>query len=49
MYAGCGVHHIALGVQDLKKKKSYYGSTLGFDQVFMEFPMAQYPALQEVA
>ena len=48
MYKGYGVHHIALGVKDLKKMKSFYESTLGFDQVFMEFPKAEYEALQEV-
>lgn len=48
MYGGYGVHHIALGVKDLKKMKSFYEGLIGFDQVFMEFPKAEYPALQEV-
>ena len=48
MYKGYGIHHIALGVRDLQRMKSFYQDTLGFDEVFMDFPEAEYHALHEV-
>ena len=48
MYKGQGIHHIALGVRDLQMMKTFYQDTMGFDEVFMDFPEAEYPALHEV-
>lgn len=48
MYKGYGVHHIAIGVKDLEKMKSFYQDLLGFNNLFMDFPEAEYHALHEV-
>lgn len=36
MFKGSGVHHIAIGVKNLNEMKSFYLSTLGFSEVFLE-------------
>jgi catechol 2,3-dioxygenase-like lactoylglutathione lyase family enzyme len=48
MYKGYGVHHIAVGVKNLEKMKSFYREVLEFKDVFVDFPEAEYPALHEV-
>ena len=48
MYKGYGVHHIALGVKNLERMKSFYQNVLSFDNLFVDFPEAEYPALHEV-
>lgn len=49
MYKGYGVHHIAIGVKNLDRMKSFYQNILSFDNLFVDFPEAEYPALHEVA
>jgi len=48
MYKGYGVHHVAVGVRNLETMKSFYRDVLEFKNVFVDFPEAEYPALQEV-
>ena len=48
MYKGYGVHHIAIGVKNLEHMKSFYQNVLSFDNLFVDFPEAEYPALHEV-
>ena len=48
MYKGYGVHHIAVGVKNLERMKSFYQNVLLFDNLFVDFPEAEYPALNEV-
>ena len=48
MYKGHGVHHVALGVKNLKTMEAFYRDVLEFKNVFVDFPEAEYPALQEV-
>ncbi len=43
-----GVHHIAIGVRNLEGMRSFYTDVLGFSDVFVDFPKAEYPALSEV-
>jgi catechol 2,3-dioxygenase-like lactoylglutathione lyase family enzyme len=47
-HRGYGVHHIAIGVKDLESMRSFYKEVLGFSDVFVDFPQAEYPALSEV-
>jgi catechol 2,3-dioxygenase-like lactoylglutathione lyase family enzyme len=48
MYKGYGVHHIAIGVKNLERMKAFYQDVLSFDNLFVDFPAAEYPALHEV-
>jgi catechol 2,3-dioxygenase-like lactoylglutathione lyase family enzyme len=48
MYKGYGIHHVAVGVRNLETMKSFYRDVLEFKNVFVNFPEAEYPALQEV-
>ena len=48
MHKGYGVHHNAIGVKDLKVMRPFYEKTLEFNQIFVDFPQAEYPALHEV-
>ena len=48
MYTGYGVHHIAIGVKNLGRMKSFYQDVLSFNNLFVDFPEAEYPALHEV-
>jgi catechol 2,3-dioxygenase-like lactoylglutathione lyase family enzyme len=48
VYSGCGVHHVAIGVNDFQKTRAFYASVLKFDNIFVDFPDAEYPALTEV-
>jgi catechol 2,3-dioxygenase-like lactoylglutathione lyase family enzyme len=48
VYSGCGVHHVAIGVNDFEKTKAFYANVLKFDNIFVDFPDAEYPALTEV-
>jgi catechol 2,3-dioxygenase-like lactoylglutathione lyase family enzyme len=48
MYQGYGVHHVAVGVRDLEAMRAFYRDVLEFTEVSDEFPLAEYPALNEV-
>ena len=48
MFTGHGIHHIAIGVKNIKIMRQFYQDVLEFDQVFVDFPRAEYPALDEV-
>ena len=48
MLGGCGVHHVAIGVNDFDRMKAFYSDILHFTDVFVDFPEAEYPALTDV-
>ncbi len=48
MFTGHGVHHIAIGVKDVKIMRQFYASTLEFNKVFVDLLQNEYPALDEV-
>ena len=48
MFKGHGVHHIAIGVKNLERMKAFYQDVLSFNNVFVDFPEDEYPALHEV-
>jgi catechol 2,3-dioxygenase-like lactoylglutathione lyase family enzyme len=48
MFTGHGIHHIAIGVKDVKLVRPFYQDILEFSKVFVDFPQAEYPALDEV-
>lgn len=48
MFTGHGIHHIAIGVRNLNFVRPFYQDILEFNKVFVDFPQAEYPALDEV-
>ncbi len=48
MYQGRGVHHVAIGVKSLKEMRAFYWDVLDFTDIFVDFPEAEYPALEPV-
>jgi len=48
VYSGCGVHHVAIGVNDFERMKAFYTEILQFTDVFVDFSEAEYPALTDV-
>jgi len=48
VYSGYGVHHVAIGVNDFDRMKTFFTDVLQFTNVFVDFPEAEYPALTEV-
>ena len=47
-FVGYGIHHNALGVKDLTTMRAFYRDVLGFDTIFVDFPLAEYPALDDI-
>jgi catechol 2,3-dioxygenase-like lactoylglutathione lyase family enzyme len=48
VYRGRGVHHVAIGVKSLRETRAFYRDVLDFTEIFVDFPEAEYPALQPV-
>jgi catechol 2,3-dioxygenase-like lactoylglutathione lyase family enzyme len=44
-----GVHHVALGVKDLERMKSFYRNVMGFSEIFAEFDDSEQEIMREVA
>jgi catechol 2,3-dioxygenase-like lactoylglutathione lyase family enzyme len=43
-----GVHHVAIGVKDLERMKSFYRNVVGFSDIFAEFAESEQPVMREV-
>jgi catechol 2,3-dioxygenase-like lactoylglutathione lyase family enzyme len=48
MYKVSDVHHIAIGVRDIKAMKSFYRDVLKFTDIFGEFPGVEHAPMREV-
>jgi catechol 2,3-dioxygenase-like lactoylglutathione lyase family enzyme len=48
MFTGHGIHHIAIGVKDVRIMRQFYQEILEFNRILVDFPQAEYPALDEV-
>ena len=43
-----GVHHVAIGVKDLKRMMSFYQGVIGFSEVFAEFDESEQEIMRDV-
>ncbi len=48
MFKGKGVHHVGVGVNNLETIVDFYQNTIGFTDVFVEFPESSHDSMFEV-
>jgi catechol 2,3-dioxygenase-like lactoylglutathione lyase family enzyme len=47
-FKGSGVHHVAIGVKDLSKMRSFYQNVLGFNSIFLEHKESEQESMRRV-